>query len=299
MGDHELAGESHPDGGGVAQAPAPRPDLSFLLPMLDKVRAVEIRFQEGGPGRTLAADDLPPLAALQARIERLEQEVEGLRRGLEGVAGALRIGTADTAVASLLGPPLGEPLPQSPRRLATGAAIAIALLLLAHWLVVFVFDLHTVMLRLVSIAIPLATAIALTLGRQIRLTVEAGVGVAIGVLAVGGMSYVTSAVEGTSVLPENPREWRETLEYIASIGFAYVTGVLISSGWQAHRGIRHEVGANTLRLAQAIARLTGKAVATGPELKNQVASIQELINTLAAVSAGATALVTALRSALD
>jgi len=299
MGEQEQAGQSGMDGSRAERAAEAQPDLSFLLPMLDKVRAVEIRFQDGGPGSGMASADLQPLAALQARVQFLEQEVQTLRLGLADVTSALKTGAAGTAGAGLFGPLPTELAPQSLRRLALGAAVAIALLLAAHLLVVVVFDLHTVVLRLVSIAIPFAVAIALTLGRQIRLKVEAVAAVAIGLLSVLGMSYVTSAVEGTSVLPENVREWRETLEYAASISFAYVTGVLISSGWQAHRGMQHEVGVNTLRLAQAIARLTGKAVATGPEINSQIASIQQLINTLALVSAGATSLVTALRSVLE
>jgi len=282
--------------GGPTPGTPRQPDLSFLLPMVERVRAVEIRFHDDAPGSAVSGADLPTVAALQTRVQRLEEEVRALRVGLEEVTGALRGRESGDLAAALLGPAPGELAPQSLERLLFGAALATALLLLGHWLVVVVFDLPTVVLRLVSIAVPFAVAVAITLGRQPRLSTEALVAVAVAVLAVAGMSYVTSIVEGTSALPQDAREWRETVEYVASIAFAHLTGVLASGAWQAHRGIRHEVGQNTLRLAQAIARLTGKAVATGPELKSQIASIAELLNTLAVIGAGATSLVTALRS---
>jgi hypothetical protein len=288
-----------PESGPAEPPPTPpaqgSPDLSFLLPMIDRVRAVEIRFQDEGPGSTVSSADLPTLDALQTRVRRLEEEVQGLRRGLEAISPALGVGSGAGGATSLLGHGPTELAPQPIERLLFSALVATVLLVLAHWLVVVVFDLHTVVLRLVSIAIPFVVAVAMTLGRQLRLSAEALAAVAVAFLSVAGMSYVTSALEGTSPLPQDAREWRETVEYVASIAFAYLTGVLASSAWQAHQGVRHEVGENTLRLAQAIARLTGKAVATGPELRNRIASVQELINTLALVGAGATSLVTALK----
>ena len=46
-------------------------------------------------------------------------------------------------------------------------------------------------------------------------------------LAVLGMSAATGWVDGTPVLPQGAREWREFIEYAASIGFSYLTGMLL------------------------------------------------------------------------
>ena len=60
--------------------------------------------------------------------------------------------------------------------------------------------------------------------------------------AVFGMAYITSIHEKTAFLPENMREWQETLEYIASIMFAHLTGVLVSSAMQARSGAQNRAG---------------------------------------------------------
>ena len=91
------------------------------------------------------------------------------------------------------------------------------------------------------------------------------------------MSYVTSLHKHTSVWPENLREWRETLEYVASIALAHHTGVLISCALQARSGARNRAGEATLKLARALASVTGKAVKTGNELKKHVDSIHGMI----------------------
>ncbi|MBK8889532.1 MAG: hypothetical protein IPN75_03630 [Dechloromonas sp.] len=48
-------------------------------------------------------------------------------------------------------------------------------------------------------------------------------------LAVLGMSVLTSLVDGTPILPMGLREWREFIEYAASIGLSFVTGLIIGS----------------------------------------------------------------------
>ena len=188
--------------------------------------------------------------------------------------------------------------PHSWRRVVFAAVLSVSLLLLAHWLVVFVYDLRTLVLRLVSIAIPLPIALWLTLRYRIKPWLEISVAVAIGFVAVFGMSYLTSILEKTSFLPENLREWRETLEYIASIAFAYLTGVLISSALQAHSGARNRAGQATLKLAQVLASVTGKAITSGTQLKKHVDSIQGLINNLMPVASAIVAIVTGLKGIL-
>jgi hypothetical protein len=184
--------------------------------------------------------------------------------------------------------------------------VAIALLLAAHYVIVFVYDLSTVKLRLASIAIPLAIGVWLTLRRQIKPWFEVAVAVAIGLIAVFGMSYVTAVQEKNtflpdikSVLPENMREWRETLEYVASIAFAYLTGVLISGALQARSGARNRAGAATLKLAQTLASVTGKAISTGPELKKRIDQIHSLVNNLMPVATAVAAVVTGLKGVLN
>ena len=41
------------------------------------------------------------------------------------------------------------------------------------------------------------------------------------------MSWITSLVDNSPVLPQTTFEWREVLEYAASIAFSFLTGMLL------------------------------------------------------------------------
>ena len=45
--------------------------------------------------------------------------------------------------------------------------------------------------------------------------------------SVIGMSWITSLVDHTPVLPQNLLEWKEVLEYAISIAFSFMTGMLL------------------------------------------------------------------------
>ena len=267
-------------------------DLAFLLPLIDKIKAVEIKFQSDG-----AAPASTAAGSVDARLKALEDDVAAIKQKLQETLGALtqEVSNAAEAVAAAA----LELRPQSWLRIGFAALLTVALLLVAHYLVVFVYDLRTVVLRLISVAIPLPVALWLTLRYRINPWRQIGVALAIGFAAVFGMSYVTSVHEHTTFLPENLREWRETLEYVASIAFAHHTGVLISCALQARSGARNRAGQATLKLAQTLASATGKAVKTGTELKKHVDSIQGLINNLMPVASAIAAVVAGLKGVVN
>lgn len=280
----DSAGATAPPAGGSK-------DLSFLWPVIDRVRAVEIKFSTEDAAGGAPARATP---AIEARIKALEEEVAALKKSL--LAGGIDAG-ANTAVADN---PVAVPelLPQRWPRVAV-AAVSVALLLLAaHWMIVFVYDWPTLVLRMVSIAAPLPLAIWLTLRYRISPAMEILFGLVIGAVAVFGMAYVTSIHEKTAFLPENMREWQETLEYIASIMFAHLTGVLVSSAMQARSGAQNRAGEATLRLAQVIAFVTGRAVANGPAIKKHVDTVQNVISNLMPVASAIMAIVTGIKGIL-
>ena len=268
-------------------ASASERDLSILLPLIDKIRAVEIKFQGDAP------PGAPAASGVEARLKALEDDVAAIKQTLQATLGAItqEVSAAAAAVAAAA----VELRSQTWLRVACAALLTVVLLLVAHYLVVFVYDMRTVVLRLISVVIPLPIALALTLRHRVNPWIQLGVAFAIGLAAVFGMSYVTSVHENTSFLPENFREWRETLEYVASIAFAHHTGVLISCALQARSGARNRTGEATLKLAQTLASATGKAVKTGTELKKHVDSIQGLINNLMPVASAIAAVVAGLK----
>ena len=268
-------------------ASASERDLSILLPLIDKIRAVEIKFQGDAP------PGAPAASGVEARLKALEDDVAAIKQTLQATLGAItqEVSAAAEAVAAAA----VELRSQTWLRVACAALLTVVLLLVAHYLVVFVYDMRTVVLRLISVVIPLPIALALTLRHRVNPWIQISVAFAIGLAAVFGMSYVTSVHENTSFLPENFREWRETLEYVASIAFAHHTGVLISCALQARSGARNRAGEATLKLAQTLASATGKAVKTGTELKKHVDSIQGLINNLMPVASAIAAVVAGLK----
>ncbi len=284
--DDQHTGSASPRANGPETA-AER-DLNFLRPLIDKICAVELKFH---------GDAAPPILSIEARLHALEDEVAAIKQTLQNTLGAIARevdDAADAVAAAAL-----ELQPQSWRRIFVAALATTTLLLVAHWLVVFVYDFHTVTLRLISVAIPLPVALWLTLRYRINPWIQSGVALAMGLIAVFGMSYVTSLHEHTSFLPENGREWRETLEYVASIAFAHHTGVLISCAVQARSGARNAAGQATLKLAHSLASVTGKAVKTGAELKKHVDSIQGLINNLMPVASAIAAIVAGLKGVVN
>jgi hypothetical protein len=105
--------------------------------------------------------------------------------------------------------------------------LPLALLLIAHTLIVIVFDLSTVYLRVASLLIPLPFGLLLTATVDRPIIVLAAMAACLALLAVFGMSALITLVDGTPWLPQTPREWRELFEYAASIGLSYMSGMLM------------------------------------------------------------------------
>lgn len=267
-------------------------DLSFLWPVIDRIRAIEIKFiAEDARGNAAPRVTGAPQSDLEARLQALEGEVAALKKTIQSTLGA-GVSTAADAVAAVA-------IDLPPQRWTRVAALTVLLLLAAHWMIVFVYDKPTIVLRLMSIAIPLPLAVWLTLRHRIVPRVEIIYGLVIGAAAVFGMAFATSIHEQTAFLPENMREWQETLEYTASIMFAHLTGVLISSALQARGGVQNRAGEATLRLAQVIALVSGRAAASGPQLKKHVDNVRSLVTNLMPIASAIMAIVTGIRGFLN
>lgn len=273
-------------------------DLSFLWPVIDRIRAIEIKFvAEDAAGNAAPRVTGAAQSVLEARLQALEGEVAALKQTMQSMLGML--GEGVSAAADAVAAVATELPPQRWTRVAALAVLTFLLLLAAHWMIVFVYDKPTIVLRLMSIAIPLPLAVWLTLRHRIVPWVEIIYGLVIGAAAVFGMAFATSIHEQTAFLPENIREWQETLEYTASIMFAHLTGVLISSALQARGGVQNRAGEATLRLAQVIALVSGRAVANGPQLKKHVDNVQSLVTNLMPIASAIMAIVTGIRGFLN
>jgi hypothetical protein len=104
---------------------------------------------------------------------------------------------------------------------------ALVLLVAAHWVMLFVYDVKPLYLRLATILIPMPFGLLLAVHHPGRLWSSAAAGFATAFIAVLSMLTVTAMIDKVPVLPQDARDLRETMEYIASIGLAFMTGIML------------------------------------------------------------------------
>ncbi len=112
-------------------------------------------------------------------------------------------------------------------RLAQTLLPALLLLVVAHWVMLFIYDFKPLYLRVATILIPVPFGFLLAsrYPREFRKSVFGAA-----VLAFAGvfsMLLVTAIIDKVPVLPQDLRDLRETLEYVLSIALAFVTGLLL------------------------------------------------------------------------
>lgn len=155
--------------------------------------------------------------------------------------------------------------------------LPLILLLIAHWLIVIVFDIDLLYLRIVSLLIPLPFAFMLM--RQERTFfpwlfsafIMAG-------LAVLGMSYDVYLIDQTPVLPQNKQDLREFIEYAVSIGFSYVTGMILGNLFK-HRNTEHVNG-----LLKKIAMAISDGMESVEKIQGTVRTLENLTGFITAAA---------------
>lgn len=243
-------------------------DLYLFKPLLEKIGALEEQLQ----------------SAQQSRVESLEQ----------------RIGEIEEQLAAFRSAPAVEPP-------ATASAVAaeflllwgapLLLLLVAHAMITVVYDLNVLWLRVVSLLIPLPFGIVLMNRRWRRFGTWVVAAFAMAALAVLGMSWATHLVDNTPVLPADMREWKEFIEYAASVGFSFTTGMVIGrmlwrrrkAAWQVER-----TKGLVLRIAKALT--AGKESAD--KIHATVKKIHDIRNSVAVAATSAASVYTGLHGVI-
>ena len=188
-------------------------DLYLFKPLLEKIGQLE---------KTVAEQANAAAANSEARIAALEQELAAIK--------AERAGTAQAAAAVM-----ESVEPAAPAAAATGYAAAVArslipalaMLVLAHWMMLFVYDVKPLYLRVATILIPVPFGFLLAsqFPNEFRKSVLAAAALAFA--GVFSMLAVTALIDKVPLLPQDLRDWRETLEYVVSIALAFVTGLIL------------------------------------------------------------------------
>ncbi len=214
--------------------------------------------------------DLFLIKSLLEKIEALEQRVQELEANT--AAGAPAIDTPATA----------QPVPFGTRSDWLLLWLAPLLLLLAaHGVITVIFDLNTLYLRLVSLLIPLPFAFLL-MRRERSFPFWMGAAFTMAVLAVLGMSGVISMVDHTPLLPQDAREWREFSEYAASIGFSYITGMVL--GRMLRQKLETVSPAAAKGLTVKVVTLLSTSKKRADQLQATVKKVQEVRGTLTALT---------------
>jgi hypothetical protein len=122
--------------------------------------------------------------------------------------------------------------------------VPLLLLLLAHWLITVVYDTKIIYLRIVSMVLPLPFAYLLFKERQHRL-LPWFIGAAfLASSSVIGMSWITSQVDNSPVFPQTLFDWKELVEYSASIAFSFLTGMLLGGAAYTRKQRRWKIAAS-------------------------------------------------------
>jgi hypothetical protein len=159
--------------------------------------------------------DLPPSKAVIAENKALRREVKRLRADAAAshAKSAARVQNA--------------PLRAMAGALAVYGVVPIALLLLAHFAIILVWDQSTVYLRIVSIVLPMPFGFALIWRGPGSLAWLVAMGATVSLLAITGMLIAVGVHDNVPILPSNAQEWNEAVQYFLSITLAFVTGGLI------------------------------------------------------------------------
>lgn len=171
--------------------------------------------------------------------------------------------------------------------LLTMVLITLSLVGLSHWLLLFVYDARPVVLRLVTMGLPALTGYMCAHRCAIGMRVQLLSALVTGVASVWLMLSITASIDHVALWPDNPRDWKETFEYMAAISLAFFTGCLIRrfiTHWSAQQQ-------NQISLSVLLER-DEKGQFKIAEVTRQV---QNLVSAMAPVVSAGTALYSGLK----
>jgi len=172
--------------------------------------------------------------------------------------------------------------------------VPLLLLLLAHWLIAVVYDTKMIYLRIISMVLPLPFAYALFNKHAYKLFPWFIGVIFLATSSVIGMSWITSLVDKTPIWPQNLFEWKEVLEYSASIAFSFLTGMLLGRVSYAakQRARRAGLVSSMMRVASLNLKDGGTSI---KNLHGLMKVLQEYGGTLVALGTTAVSIYTGLK----
>jgi hypothetical protein len=193
-----------------------------------------------------------------SELDRLRHELDSVKARLYRIRHPVR-NAVISAVLYLLAPTL--------------------LLVAAHILVTIVLDVTPLYLRLASFLIPLPFGLMLYARDKVGIRGALVVGTSMAIVAVTCMLTVTGINDHVPIIPGPWIEWREVIEYTASVALAYVTGNIF--GFLVFHVLPRTMvqGGRLNPLAYRLARGLGQHVGE-EQLRRRARTIQDLLRTI-------------------
>jgi hypothetical protein len=184
-------------------------DLYLLKPLLEKLAKLE---------KTVAEQSEAVAVNAETRVAALEKELADLKA---------KHGDAIPVKPELRSNESGTTVPGYVGAFAEALLPALVLVVVAHWLLLFMYDVKPLYLRIATILIPMPFGFLLAVRHPGRLWMSIAAGFGTAIVAVIAMLTVTATIDKVPILPQDARDIRETIEYIASIGLAFTTGIML------------------------------------------------------------------------
>ncbi len=228
--------------------------------------------------------DLLPWLSLLIQLDQQSQKIERLEKVL-GLPGDVTLpGQKNLQASGPVDLPDPPPVRWHAHRLLMGVLVTAAILWSAHWLLLFVYDAPPLLLRVVTLLVPLLAALALNARGDVdwRSNLLAALILSIG--GVAGMLGITTWIDEVTWLPTSKRDWIETFEYTVSIKLAWVTGHLVGLALNKGQRLLHEKrqlartrgGHETPRISDVSEQLQKLAAAAAPVASGLVAAYSGL-----------------------
>lgn len=174
--------------------------------------------------------------------------------------------------------------------------VPLALLLLAHWLIAIVYDTKMLYLRIISMILPMPFAYALFKKHSYKVFPWFFGVILLSISSVIGMSWITSLVDHTPVLPQNLLEWKEILEYAISIAFSFMTGMLL--GHMSYASSHQYKNTNHHPLLKLVLGFMGDEKRSPEKLHNLMKKVNEYGGTIVALGTTGLSIYTGLKHVL-
>jgi hypothetical protein len=223
---------------------------------------------------------------LQQRIGELEAELAALRAAAARQA-------VDRTTPELTGEPQGRP--EHAKYALIYTLVPTALIVLAHYLMLYRLGFPRIFIQLVCIGITLPFGYDMWCRMRWGPGPAAVIGTVVAVLAIIGTSIVVWTVDGVAITPASAAEWRLTIELAIGLALGTVTGNLFANMLET-RHVREPSGIAGLA-AGVLTAIVGPP-REGQTMADRLNAVEKTIKSVMTTAAAIGALYTGIKSGM-